>query len=116
MKRHHRLVVLCVGTLSISIWPAVVRAGYVNGVANFAIPSNDAIAKIHEGHGGDTAPFGTPPCHRHKSQLPSFKGYPDCHVHLLEDGKWQIRRRYKSGNKWVNCPDPKPSEPGCDWN
>jgi hypothetical protein len=104
MQSSPRLPALVAGGVAMSLLATVGHAASLTGAVGVSEAAPISIVeKVHEGHGGKTPPYGTPPCHRHKAQ-PGFAGYPDCHVHVFENGKWEIRRRYKVGNKWVNCP------------
>ncbi len=67
----------------------------LNGLkASAPLPS---VQKVHEGHGD----MHQDNCLRHKAHPPDFPGYPDCHVHLFENGKWWIRRNQLDGTP---CP------------
>jgi hypothetical protein len=60
--------------------------------------------KVHDGYGGMHQG-----CARHKSDLPDFAGYPDCHWHHYNDvnNSWEIRRRKLDGTpcpRNVDCP------------
>jgi hypothetical protein len=108
MEPCRRLPIPVASGLAISLLASVGQAASLSGAAGVNVSPTSLVERVHEGHGGKTPPYGTPPCHRHRAQ-PGFSGYPDCHVHLFENGKWEIRRRYKAGNKWINCPTQ------CDW-